>query len=376
MILRTIYTIFFCLSLFALFVLLTGRSEGPASLLGDGYTGAPGEGGTTCATCHGLNGDYGLVTIAPQATPEYNATGVNDYLFVVGNSAGFPFGLGFQATVVDAATGDPVDLTYTSISSNLKVTTLPDGRKYVEHKAISGTNIFTFSFQVNYPTPQDAPAQINIHYAATAVNANQMASGDSGSAGDVITQDKNTLLSVVLTDFKATPVRKGIQLDWTTETEEDSDYFVVEHATDDMDFKSIETLNAAGDSQGRQAYTYTHSRPINGNNYYRLRMVDFEEKAIYSSVLVERFSSTNGGATVFPNPARNQSEIYLTAFADEGGTLEVYDLSGRLIHTNTVQLSEGDNYLYVNCSDWIPNLYFVRISGEQFGEELIQMVKK
>lgn len=376
MILRIIYTTFYCLLLFALSVLLTARSGGPAAELGQGYTGAPGEVGTTCATCHGLNANYGLVTILAQALPEYSPTEVNDYQFLVSNTAGFPFGYGFQATIVDAATGDPVDLTYTNISSNLQVTTLPDGRKYVEHDGISGTNIFTFSFLPNYPSGGDAPAQINIHYAATVVNSNGMNSGDSGSLGNLLTQDRSNFLPVVLADFKARPIRKGIQLNWTTETEQNSDYFVVEHAANGIDFQPIETVNASGDSQIRQTYTYTHAEPVNGNNYYRLTMVDFDGKTVYSHVVVERFSSTDGGATVFPNPAHTQTEVYLTAFANERGTLEVYDLSGRLIHTNTLQLTQGDNYFNINCNDWMPNHYFVRISGEQFGEELIQMVKK
>jgi len=143
-----------------------------------------------------------------------------------------------------------------------------------------------------------------------------------------------------------------------------------------VDFKPLETINAAGDSQVRQAYSYTHTRPVNGNNYYRLSMVDFDGKTVYSHVAVERFSSTNGGATVFPNPAHAETSVYFTAFADERGTLEVYDLSGRLIHTEAVQVSKGDNYINLNCSDWMPNYYFVRISGEEFGEELIKMVKK
>jgi len=376
MILRTIYTIFFCLSLFALMVLLTARSSGPASALGQGYTGAPGEAGTTCATCHGLNANYGLVTILPQALPEYSPTGANDYQFLVSNTAGFPFGFGFQATVVDAATGTPVNLNYTNLSPNLKVTVLPDGRKYVEHPSISGTNVFTFSFVPNYPNPQDAPDQINIHFSATAVNSDGTNNGDSGSLGNMITQDKTNFLPVVLADFKATPVKKGIQLDWTTETEQDSDYFVVEHAANGIDFKAIETLNAAGDSQVRQRYTYTHTEATNGSNYYRLNMVDFDGKNVYSRIVVERFSSTQGGATVFPNPTHTHTELYLNAFANERGTLEVYDLSGRLLQQHSVQLSEGENYFNIDCNDWIPNHYFVRISGEQFGEELIQLVKK
>jgi len=376
MILRIIYTILFCLSLVALLTLFTGNINGPASVQDRGYTGAPGEPGTTCSVCHGLNGNYGLVNIIATALPEYTPIGVNDYQFNVSTTAGFPFGFGMQATVVDAVTGDPVNLNYTNLSSNLKVTTLSNGRKYVEHNNISGTNVFNFSFQVNYPTPQDAPNQISVHYAAVAANANGQNTDDSGSLGNILTQDKNAFLPVVLSDFEASPARNGIQLDWVTETEQNSDYFVVEHAADGMNFRPLETVNGAGDSQISNAYTYTHTTPLNGSNYYRIGMVDFDGQMIYSRVVAERFSSTPGGVRVFPNPAYAETTVQLRASTDESAMLEVYDLSGKLMYHRTVGLTEGDNYIDVNCSEWIPNHYFVRVYGEQFGEELIQMVKK
>lgn len=376
MILRTIYTIFFSLLSLTLLLLFAGYAEGPAADQGQGFTGAPGETGQVCGNCHGLTGAYGIVMINAQAMTEYNAVGPNDYQFIVNGSSGFPFGFGFQATVVDADTGTPVSLNYMNVSSNLKVTTLADGRKYVEHDGPSGSNIFFFSFEVDYPTAQDAPDEIAIHYAATTVNTNNMNTGDSGSAGQVINQAKSNFLPVTLSDFKASVANKGIQLDWATETEQDNDYFAVEHSLNGADFKTLEIINGGGDSEKRTAYTYTHTTPVNGNNYYRLRMVDMDGRTKNSHVVVERFSRTFGGVTAFPNPAYTETSIRLTASADESATVEVYDLSGRLIHTDAIRLGEGDNLIDINCSGWIPNHYFIRISGEEFGEELIRVVKK
>jgi len=376
MILRTIYTIFFSLLSFTLLFLFTGYADGPAAEQGQGFTGAPGETGQVCGNCHGLTGAYGVVMINTQAMAEYTPVGINDYQFIVNGTSGFPFGFGFQATVVDATTGAPVDLIFQNVSSNLKVTTLADGRQYVEHDGPSGSNIFFFSFEVDYPSIGATPSEIAIHYAATTVNTNGQNTGDSGSAGQVINQPRSTFLPVALSDFKATVVNKGIQLNWATQTEQNNDYFAVEHSLNGADFKTVEIINGAGDSEKRTAYTYTHTTPVNGNNYYRLRMVDMDGKTKNSHVVVERFSRTFGGVATFPNPAYTETSIRLTASADESGTMEVYDLSGRLIHNDAVQLTAGDNLIEVNCSEWIPNHYLIRISGEQFGEELIRVVKK
>lgn len=376
MTLRTIYTLFFSFLTITLFFLFTGYINGPATAVGQGFTGAPGETGSVCGNCHNLLGSYGQVLIFSGSELEYTPLGVNDYQFVINTTSGFPTGYGFQATVVDNATGDPVSLDYVSLSSNLKVTTLMDGRQYVEHDGISGSNVFSFSFVTDYPNPAAAPDVIAVHFAGNAVNGDNTNNNDSGSPGFVNTYTKTILFPVALTDFKATSTQTGIQLDWATETEQDNDYFAIEHGTNGSDFNTIKTIEGAGTTDERNTYAYTHTTPVIGNNYYRLRQVDFDGKETFSEIVVEKFDSKFNEITVFPQPATTEATIYFTSLSYESGTMAVYDISGRLIHSNDIQLIEGENYLNLNCENWIAGHYVIHIRGEQIGEETIRFLKK
>jgi len=287
MVLRIVYTIFFLFLTTVFILLFTGHSNGPVATVNQGYTGAPGETGTVCGNCHNLSGSYGNVFVDARHPGvggillEYDPTGLNEYIFTVNMTSGSPAGYGFQAIVMNHLTGNPVSVNYVNLSPNLKVSTLSNGRKYIEHDGTSTSNVFSFGFIPDYPTHWGAPDLIAIHFAATAVNGDGLSSGNSGSQGFLITQSK-LFLPVTLAVFDAVSTPAGIHLNWTTETEQDNDYFTIEHSIDGSNFTTLKTTPGAGTSDRRNAYSYTHKTPAKGNNYYRLRMVDFDGKETFS----------------------------------------------------------------------------------------------
>lgn len=375
--LRNIYTLFFTvLAATLLLFLFTGYSNGPGAQVDMGFTGAPGETGQVCGGCHNLAGSYGTVQIDLTSF-----TGTLPYEYIVSDptymevefstAMGTPVGYGFQLIMMDGL-GNPMDVTYFDLSDNAKQITLSNGRTYIEHNGISSSNLLSFIYILN---EQPADGVVNVHVGATAANGNGMTTGDSGSTGFTFPLSEVSL-PVELTDLKATRQRSDIQVDWTTETEKDNDFFAVEHATNGIDFSTIKTLEGAGTSSERHSYTYTHTTPVNGDNYYRLRMTDTEGKQAYSKVLVEKFTNTLSQTSVFPQPATEQAKIYIQSSVQESATMQVYDLTGKLVHNNQVQLHKGENYIDVNCSAWARGHYAVTISGTQLGEEVVKFIKR
>ncbi len=374
--LHNIYTLFFTVLAATLLFLFTGYSNGPGAQVDMGFTGAPGETGQVCGGCHNLAGSYGIVQIELTSF-----TGTLPYEYIVfdptymevefSTAMGTPAGYGFQLIMMDGM-GNPMDVTYFDLSDNAKQITLSNGRTYIEHNGISSDNLLSFIYILN---EKPADGVVNVHVGATAVNGNGMTTGDSGSTGFTFSL-LEVSLPVELTDLKATRQRSNIQLDWTTETERDNEYFALEHSTNGIDFSTIKTLEGAGTSSEKQQYTYTHTTPANGDNYYRLRMIDIEGKEAYSKVVVEKFISVLNETSVFPQPAAEQAKIYIQSSAQESVDMQVYDLTGRMIYNNQVQLHEGENYIDVNCSEWVSGHYAISISGELLGEEVVKFVKQ
>jgi len=366
--LTTIYSIFFSLLAFALISLFSGYSFGPAATAGMGYTGESGESGTTCGTCHNADA-FGAVsvdlvsnigTLPYEFLPEVDVP----MDITINAASGSPGGYGFQLIMTNSV-GVPLDIIYSNLGTNVKQTTLPNGRTYLEHNGISANNVFSFDY--NIVPSSNVDAVVKVYVAAVAVDANGFNSGDSGSAGFEFTLLRFEL-PVELTNFEATPQRTGVQLDWTTETEQNNDYFAIEHSTNGINFTSIKTIMGAGTTDERHTYTYTHRNPVNGDNYYQLRQVDFDGKGTLSEVVVAKFGSKS--ITAFPQPATEHATIYVNAAVNESAMLQVHDLMGRMIHAENVNLMSGENLIDMNCSQWASGHYVISISGAQLGEEV------
>ncbi len=376
---RTIYALFFSLLATTLIFIFTGYSGGPAASVNQGYTGAPGETGTVCGNCHNLIGSYGFVSVDLVSNigtlPYEYFPGIPIQMDItVNTSSGFPNGYGFQLFMTDDM-DNPLDVTYTNLGTNIKQSTLTNGRVYLEHNGISASNQFSFTYEVTPQSLNDFPEPVKVYVTAVAVNGNNLNSGDSGSTSfmfDLLL----FRLPVELTDFEATPHLTGVQLDWITETERNNDYFVVEHSVDGVNFLDIKTITGTGTTNERNTYAYMHTNPVEGNNYYRLRIVDFDSKETFSEIVTAKFSSKFEETTVFPQPASAEATIRLASPSNESGTMEVYDINGRLIHSNNIQLTEGENYLNLNCENWIAGHYVIDIKGKRIGEETIHFLKK
>ncbi len=93
-------------------------------------------------------------------------------------------------------------------------------------------------------------------------------------------------LPVELLYFYVEKATNGALLSWETATEINNDYFDVEWSTDGINFESIGQVQGAGTTTEVQSYEFLHDNPVNGNNYYRLKQMDFDEVFEYSNIVL------------------------------------------------------------------------------------------
>lgn len=135
------------------------------------------------------------------------------------------------------------------------------------------------------------------------------------------------LLPVELVHFKGNVVDGEVHLDWHTASEKDNDYFQVEHSIDGVNFEPLSIVNGMGTSTALNKYSFIHSRPFKGDNYYRLKQVDLDGTFSYSDMVrVETVQEVH--VEIYPNPttgyARLKGEL-------PEGTVRLSDSKGRLI---------------------------------------------
>jgi len=362
--LQHIYTAFTSLLLLLCAGLFTGYQNGSASTEGV-FTGAPGEMGATCGTCHSNPGAYGFVSIDIEmftlngtSTISYVQGNSYDIVITIGAEVGTPKAYGFQAVVLDDSNNNAGSL---SAESGIISIETVNGRLYAEQNTPSTSNVFT----MRWKAPTTSLDRVTFYASGTTVNLDGLRTGDSGTgttpAKLSVTED--AVLASELQSFKATKLLGDVVLKWTTANETNSHSFIIEHADDGINFERIGQTFAAGNSTELRAYHFRHTQANKGDNYYRLKEVEINGSTRYSEVITVRMGGIKGDIDVFPNPVLDVASVYI--YNDVEKTLEaellIYNTSGQLVSTQKRELNSGANAIPLNMNDLESGYYFIDI---------------
>lgn len=177
-----------------------------------------------------------------------------------------------------------------------------------------------------------------------------------------------TPLPVDLVSFTAKLRNNKVALNWVTASEKNNASFVVERSQDARTFTAILTREGKGNTETRTSYDAVDENPLTGTSYYRLKQVDFDGTAKYSSPV----AVTNLGAkevAMYPNPTEDVLNIQLAGSMD-GVPVSVSDLTGRVVLT---QVLNGNGQL--NLGGLRSGTYLVTV-GEGNAKVTRRIVKK
>ena len=152
-----------------------------------------------------------------------------------------------------------------------------------------------------------------------------------------------------------------IDLDFSTATESDNDYFQLERSVAGGAFVAIARIEGAGDSQDELSYTYRDFDYSAGVNYYRIRQVDFDGTEAFSDVIAVDAGGSQLALSLFPNPA-NGADVTLQLGRDwnaEKVTAQVFTAAGQLVAE--VRATSGSR-LFLPTANLQAGLYAVRVS--------------
>ena len=130
----------------------------------------------------------------------------------------------------------------------------------------------------------------------------------------------------------------------------------------------IETLRPEIEEQ-RHRFGYPTSMDtwINGNATINAFLTDrvekyYEEMDAFPLLGIDEFAFADGHFICFPNPAKDEVRILLFATSQENVELNIYDITGRLVHNETMCADFGETVLSIK-----PNLpsgiYFIKIGN-------------
>ena len=157
-------------------------------------------------------------------------------------------------------------------------------------------------------------------------------------------------LPVTLVSLEAKAADKSITLNWKTANEKDFSHFDILKSADAKEFKSIGAID--GSSRGN--YDFTDYEPANGNNYYRLKMVDTDGSFDLSRVVNVNFEAnktfliaenpTKGGIfNVSTNALNPNFEIFTTS----GSRVDIMNSASADANTYTLKVKKPAAGLYI-----------------------------
>ncbi len=161
------------------------------------------------------------------------------------------------------------------------------------------------------------------------------------------------------------------ELNWITSSELNNSYFDVEYSTNG-EFYKIGTIKGNGTTFHYHDYAFIHLTPAVGDNYYRLKQVDYNGKTAYSEVINIPYSKKVGPFAITPNPTHGELNIQYEATSVDEVNISVTNLLGQVLYQNQSNSIIGMNTLNLNLQNWEPGIYFVNftINGETITQKI------
>lgn len=182
---------------------------------------------------------------------------------------------------------------------------------------------------------------------------------------DWILVDNSTPLPVTLLNFEVDCENGFTVLNWSTASEINNDYFVIEKSTDAINFSPIATVQGNGNSNTVLSYTYTDETPNYATTYYRLKQVDFDGKFEYFNVVV---STCTADENFNVNQLQLNDNVFgftINTSSNEKLTVYLYDYRGRIISQETIVVNKGNNPISLSKPHLSDGIYMLNIVGEK-----------
>lgn len=176
-------------------------------------------------------------------------------------------------------------------------------------------------------------------------------------------------LPVQLISFNGRYIAGKSLLEWQTAREYNSDHFELFRSNDGNDFIKIASIKTSGNSNTIKTYNYQDN--ITGSTgsyqYYRLKQVDINGKATFSSIIKLDLGSKPSGFEVFPNPFINNFTVSFNAGKTAIATLKIQNSAGHLIYTKRLTVTKGNNSIVINNLPVMGSgIYYIAIVNDEF----------
>jgi hypothetical protein len=221
---------------------------------------------------------------------------------------------------------------------------------------------------------------VGTHAAATGTVANPTAKRTGVSAANITkdfristTNKASTPLPVELLSFSATPNGNWVNVYWSTASEINNDYFIVQRSKNNLHFEDIAEVDGAGNSISIKKYAAVDYQPYSDDSYYRLKQVDFNGVYHYSNIVSVNFGPENA-LNVYPSASSGVFQVSFTGTKDKEHTLIIRNLLGQVFYSKVFVMDGNSFTQFIDLSGELTSgVYMVSVlNGQQaFSKKIV-----
>ncbi|NVO03595.1 MAG: T9SS type A sorting domain-containing protein [Bacteroidetes bacterium] len=212
--------------------------------------------------------------------------------------------------------------------------------------------------------PAAANNNSNIKIGFRWVNNDDGVGTDPSFAVDDITLSYNALLPIELIDFSLHPNQEKIDIDWSTASETNNEFFAIERSLDDINYFAIAIIDGAGNSNTVLNYTVTDFFPAKGISYYRIKQTDYDGNYTFSGVKSINFSEKKARFSFINSDLENNLiNISINNPLSSAFSVEIINVLGHQIIKKSFLEPNINGIIPINMGEAIRGFYILRISN-------------
>ena len=172
-------------------------------------------------------------------------------------------------------------------------------------------------------------------------------------------------LPVEFLNISATAKGSGVSVNWSTASETNNKYFIVEKSTDGSSWSILNTVYTNGNSNTVKNYNSYDARPIGGYNYYRVKQVDTDGEFKYSVTVKVKINIDRTSVTVLANPFINNITVDFLSNSNSTVNVRLVDVTGRQVAAQKWTISRGSSRKRMeNVASLSKGMYIITVTDE------------
>ncbi|MBL0357219.1 MAG: T9SS type A sorting domain-containing protein [Chitinophagaceae bacterium] len=182
-------------------------------------------------------------------------------------------------------------------------------------------------------------------------------------------------LPVSLEQFSGKYIGNKIALNWRIAANADVKKFVVERKTNGTLFSNIGSVNVLVNSSAAATYQFLDGLPDPEKNYYRLKMVHYNNTVTYSNVILLGKKKLADEISIYPNPVHTELTVEFKEQAGHSFKVVLMNMLNQAVreieHTNSI----GGSLLQIKrTGDMQTGLYILKLMDLTTKEEVVQKI--